>query len=53
MSGFSNFLSRVNIGIKTSQFHRALSGMTDRQLADIGVNRQDIPRRAREMAGGF
>jgi hypothetical protein len=53
MSGFSNFLGRLSVGIKTSQFHRALSGMSDRQLADIGMTRQDIPRRAREMAGGL
>ena len=53
MSGFSAFLGRLTVGIKTSQFQRALSSMSDRQLADIGVSRHDIPRRARQMAGGL
>ena len=34
----------------TARYHEALSGLSDRQLADIGLARADISQRARELA---
>jgi uncharacterized protein YjiS (DUF1127 family) len=50
MSRMSNLLSSLSVGFKTARFNQALNRMSDRQLADIGIDRFDIPRRAREMA---
>ena len=34
----------------TARYHQALSGMSDRQLADIGLSRDNISLRALELA---
>jgi uncharacterized protein YjiS (DUF1127 family) len=50
MSRFSNIFSGFAEGFKAARFHHALSRMSDRQLADIGLTRESIPRRALELA---
>jgi hypothetical protein len=50
MSGFTDFFGRLSVSIKTSQFQRALTGLSDQQLGEIGLKRRDISRRARELA---
>ena len=50
MSRFSKIFAGVAEGIKTARFNEAMSRMSDRQLADIGLRREDIPRRAFELA---
>jgi uncharacterized protein YjiS (DUF1127 family) len=50
MSRFSNYFAGVSERFKAARFSHVLNEMSDRQLADIGVSRAEIPRRAREMA---
>jgi uncharacterized protein YjiS (DUF1127 family) len=50
MSRLSNLLGGLSVGFKTARFNQVLNRMSDRQLADIGIDRYDIPRRARDMA---
>jgi uncharacterized protein YjiS (DUF1127 family) len=50
MSRFSNYFTGVSERFKAARFNQILNQMSDRQLADMGFTRGDIPRRAREMA---
>ena len=46
MSRFTRVAAGIAEGFMAARYHRALSHMNDRQLADIGLTRADIPRRA-------
>ncbi|MEP0324321.1 DUF1127 domain-containing protein [Bauldia litoralis] len=50
MSRFSNYFAGFSERFKAARFNQVLNQMSDRQLADLGVTRADIPRHAREMA---
>ena len=50
MSKLSNILSGLADGLRMARYHQALSHMSDHQLADIGLTRDGISRRALEMA---
>ena len=50
MSRFSNYFAGFSERFKAARFNQVLSQMSDRQLADMGFRRSDIPRHAREMA---
>ena len=50
MSRFSNYFSGVSERFQAARFTQVLSEMSDRQLADMGFSRADIPRHARQMA---
>jgi uncharacterized protein YjiS (DUF1127 family) len=50
MNTFSKLFAGFSEGIRVARFHRALNQMSDRQLADIGISRDDIARRAIELA---
>ncbi len=50
MNKFSNVFTGLAEGFKAARFHHALSRMSDRQLADIGLSRDNISRRALELA---
>ena len=50
MNKFRNVFSGIADGIKAARFHHALNGLSDRQLADIGLTRENISRRALELA---
>jgi uncharacterized protein YjiS (DUF1127 family) len=52
MSTFTRIFAGLAEGLRVARFHRALSQLSDRQLADIGVSRDEIPRRAVELAHG-
>ncbi len=41
---------RVAEGFMAARFHQALSQMSDRQLADMGLSRETISQRALELA---
>ncbi len=46
MTKFSRFTERFLM----ARYSHALSHLSDRQLADIGLTRETIPTRARELA---
>jgi uncharacterized protein YjiS (DUF1127 family) len=50
MNSFKRFAARVSEGFRASRYHQAFSQMSDRQLADIGLSRETISNRARELA---
>lgn len=50
MSRFSKILTGVADGFKAARFRQAMSRLSDRQLADIGLSRENISRRALELA---
>ncbi len=50
MNTFSKVFAGFAEVVRVARFHRALSQMSDRQLADIGISRNDISRRAFELA---
>jgi uncharacterized protein YjiS (DUF1127 family) len=50
MNTFSRIFAGFAEGVRVSRFHHVLSQMSDHQLADIGVRREEIARRAVEMA---
>ena len=50
MNTFSKIFAGFSEGVRVARFHRALYQMSDRQLADIGLRREDIARRAIELA---
>ncbi len=50
MNNFKRYAAGVAEGFLTARYFQALSQMNDRQLADIGLARTDIARRARELA---
>ncbi len=50
MNTVSKIFAGLVEGMRVAQYHRALSRMSDRQLADIGIGRDEIARRAIELA---
>ena len=50
MSTFRRVAAGVAERFLTARYHQALSGLSDRQLADIGLTREGISLRARELA---
>lgn len=52
MSRFSDYLTGFSERFKAARYNEVLTRMSDRQLADIGLSRGEIPRHARDMARG-
>jgi uncharacterized protein YjiS (DUF1127 family) len=50
MSRFRRAAAGVAERFLTARYQQALSGLNDRQLADIGLTRAGIAQRARELA---
>lgn len=50
MSGFSTFFGGIADGVRAARLHRELNQLSDRRLADIGLSRQDLPRKSAEWA---
>ncbi len=50
MSKLRNAAAGVAERFLAARYHQALSGLSDRQLADIGLTRETISLRARELA---
>jgi uncharacterized protein YjiS (DUF1127 family) len=50
MSRFRRAAAGIAERFLTARYNQVLSGMSDHQLADIGLTRQGIPLRARELA---
>ena len=50
MSRFSRLTAKFAEGFMASRYHDALNYLSDRQLAEIGLTRDSIPARARELA---
>ncbi len=44
-----NFIRAIELGIKERNAYRSLSALSDRELKDIGICRNDIPRVIMEM----
>ena len=50
MNTFNRVAARLTEGFTAARTHHALSRMSDRQLADIGLTRENISLRALELA---
>jgi len=50
MNGFTRVFAGIADGIKTARVKHTLHRMSDRQLADIGFNRETIAYQVRELA---
>ncbi|WP_421722762.1 DUF1127 domain-containing protein [Bauldia sp.] len=50
MSGFSNFFGGIADGVRAARLYNQLDRMSDRRLADIGLSREDLPRKASEWS---
>jgi uncharacterized protein YjiS (DUF1127 family) len=50
MSRFARAAAGFAERLRVAGYHRALSQMSDRQLADIGLSRETISHRAHELA---
>ena len=50
MSRFRRAAASIAQGFMAARYHQALSNMNDRQLAEIGLTRETISRRAFELA---
>ncbi len=50
MNKFTSVFAGIAEGFRAARFHSALSRLSDRQLADIGLTRENISRRALELA---
>ncbi len=50
MSKFTRVAARLSEGLMVAGYHHALRQMSDRQLADIGLTRENISLRALELA---
>ena len=50
MNAFTKFFGGIADGFRAAQLHGRLDRMSDRRLEDIGLNRQDLPRKAMEWA---
>ncbi|MBU2936783.1 MULTISPECIES: DUF1127 domain-containing protein [Pacificibacter] len=48
----SNFFKQFALSVAESRYMSELSNMSNRELADIGIKRSDIPMVAREAARG-
>lgn len=50
MSTFSRVFGSISQGFRAARYTQALNQLSDRQLADIGLTRGEIARRAFELA---
>ena len=50
MIRISAFLESLAVGFKPARERRALSELSDWQLRELGVGRQDLPRNAFDLA---
>ena len=50
MSRFRNAAAGIAERFMAARYKQALSGLSDRQLADIGLTRETLSLRARELA---
>ena len=50
MNKFRNIFSGFAENVREARFQSALGRLSDRQLADIGLTRENISRRALELA---
>ena len=50
MNTFTNIFGGIADGIRARRLHGELDRMSDRRLADIGLTRADLPRKAVEWA---
>ncbi|MCP4385736.1 MAG: DUF1127 domain-containing protein [Hyphomicrobiales bacterium] len=50
MSGLSTFFGGIADGIRAKRLHGELDRMSDRRLADIGLTRHELPRKAVEWS---
>ncbi len=50
MNKFNRVFTGIAEGFRAARFHSALNRLSDRQLADIGLNRDSISQRALELA---
>jgi uncharacterized protein YjiS (DUF1127 family) len=48
----SNLFTKFALGMAEARYMTELSQLSDRELADIGINRVDIPAIARDAARG-
>lgn len=48
MNRFSNLLGGIADGVRAARLRAEFDRMNDRQLADIGLTRGDVPRKASE-----
>jgi uncharacterized protein YjiS (DUF1127 family) len=48
----SNVFKKFALSVAESRYMSELSNMSNRELADIGIKRSDIPKVAREAARG-
>lgn len=50
MHGFSKFFGGIALGFRAARFAQTLNGLSDRELADIGITRGEIGHRALLLA---
>lgn len=50
MNAFAKLFGGIADGFRVAQLHSQLDRLSDRRLEDIGLNRQDLPRKAMEWA---
>jgi uncharacterized protein YjiS (DUF1127 family) len=50
MNRFARIFNSLTGGVRTAREHLRLDRMSDRQLADIGLTREGISRRALKLA---
>ena len=50
MNTLSNIVANLAIGFRAARYSSTLNQLSDRTLADIGLSREAIPQRARELA---
>ena len=50
MTSFTRVFTSFADGFKTARLHHTLNRMSDRQLADIGLSRENVSLRALAMA---
>ncbi len=50
MNTLANIVAGLTEGFRASRYASTLNQLSDRTLADIGLSREAIPQRARELA---
>jgi uncharacterized protein YjiS (DUF1127 family) len=50
MRRFSALFGGLAEGFRAARFHRSLNELSDWQLREMGIGRQDLPRRAIDLA---
>jgi uncharacterized protein YjiS (DUF1127 family) len=50
MNAFANVFGGIADGIRVRRLHAELGRLSDRRLADIGLTRAELPRKAVEWA---